>query len=304
MGKNCTIIIITAILFGVIAPASGITVDKIVRNVDNRYKTLDAFSASMWLIATSAYLGDATYKGKIYARHPNNFRLEYYEPMKQTLVFDGSTFWMYTPMTKQVIIYDKLDATQTQIQIGGLGIPTGHEDHPALEVARVVYGGSFTSRLMDEIRVNRGLSYSVRFRSTRYRQGGVVYTTTFTKNETVGEVVDIILGEAVTMQTEIVPDEEFNGAVNYACGTYPMRFETNDHLVGVFSNMWLNGLDKAHYEDHQERLRAVTQAQVTEAANKYLARDNYRLILVGKADEITTQAEKFGPVTVIPLAGE
>ena len=106
MGKNCTIIIITAILFGVIAPASGITVDKIVRNVDNRYKTLDAFSASMWLIATSAYLGDATYKGKIYARHPNNFRLEYYEPMKQTLVFDGSTFWMYTPMTKQVIIYD------------------------------------------------------------------------------------------------------------------------------------------------------------------------------------------------------
>jgi len=157
---------------------------------------------------------------------------------------------------------------------------------------------------MDEIRVNRGLSYGARFRSTRYQPGGLVYASTFTKNESVGEVVDIILGEAATMQTEIVPDDEFTGAVNYACGTYPMRFETNDHLVSVFSNMWLNRLDKSYYEDHQERLRAVTQAQAMEAANKYFARDDYRLILVGKADEITEQAEKFGPVTVIPLSEE
>ncbi len=205
---------------------------------------------------------------------------------------------------KEVIVYDKIDASQTQIQIGGNGIPMGHEDHAALEVARVVYGGSFTSRLMDEIRVNRGLSYGVRFRSNRYKPGGVTLVTTFTKNESVGEVVDIILEEATMMQTETVPDDEFNGAVNYACGTYPMQFETNDHLVGVFSNIWLNGLDKSYYEDQQERLRAVTQAQVMDAANKYFAKDNYRLVLVGKADEITTQAEKYGPVTVIPLSEE
>jgi zinc protease len=131
-----------------------------------------------------------------------------------------------------------------------------------------------------------------------------VYASTFTKNESVAEVVDIILAEATAMQTEVIPDDEFTGAINYACGTYPMRFETSDHLVGVFSNMWLNGLDKSYYEDKQERLREVTQAQAMTAANAYFAKDDYRLILVGKADEITEQAEKFGPVTVIPLSEE
>jgi len=205
---------------------------------------------------------------------------------------------------KEVVIYDKIDATQTQIRLGVNGLSLRNEDNPAFEVARVIYGGSFTSRLMDEIRVNRGLSYGARCRSTEYQPGGLVYASTFTKNESVGEVVDIILDEAAMMRSEAVPDDEFNGAVNYACGIYPMRFETNDHLVGVFSNMWLNGLDKAYYEDRQERLRAVSPDQATAAADKYFPKDDYILILVGKADEIITQAEKFGPVTVISLSEE
>jgi zinc protease len=205
---------------------------------------------------------------------------------------------------KEVLIYDKIDATQTQIRLGVNGLSLNNQDSPAFEVARVIYGGSFTSRLMDEIRVNRGLSYGARCRSVEYQPGGLIYASTFTKNESVGEVVDIILNEAAAMQREAVPDDEFTGAVNYACGIYPMRFETNDHLVGVFSNMWLNGLDKAYYEDYQERLRAVSQDQEMAAAVKYFPRDDYMLILVGKSDEIKTQAEKFGRVTVIPLSVE
>lgn len=204
----------------------------------------------------------------------------------------------------EVIIYDKIDATQTQIRIGGTGIPLGHEDYSALEVARTVYGGSFTSRLMNEIRVNRGLSYGVRFRTYRYLPGGLAYVSTSTKNETVGEVIDIILAEADRMQTEIVPDSELVGTVNYQCGTYPLNFETNDDLAGVFSNLWLSRLDKSYYEDYQERLRAVTSQQAMDVANKYFPKDNYKLVLVGKADEIREQAKKYGPVTVIPLSEE
>ncbi len=106
MRKSISIIIAAVLFAAAIAPAGAITVDKIVRNVDNRYKSLDTFSASMWLITSSAYLGEETYKGKLYAKHPNKFRFEYSEPMKQTLVFDGATFYAYTPNTKQVIIYD------------------------------------------------------------------------------------------------------------------------------------------------------------------------------------------------------
>jgi zinc protease len=211
----------------------------------------------------------------------------------------------FAPVTgHDVILYDKQDATQTQIRIGSSGMALNNPDFPALEVARTVYGGSFSSRLMDEIRTNRGLTYGVSYRTSNYKPGGLVFVTTFTKNATVGEVLDIILAEATRMQTEAVPDSELADGASYLCGTYPLDFETNDALAGTFANMWLNGLDKSYYEDYQERVRAVTPAQAMAAANKYFAKDNYRLILVGKADEVKAQAEKYGPVTVKPFSKE
>jgi len=204
----------------------------------------------------------------------------------------------------EVTVYDKQDATQTQIRIGGNGMPLNAPDFPALEVARTVYGGTFASRLMDEIRVNRGLTYGVRYRSYNFKSGGVAYVTTFTKNATVGEVIDIVLAEAVRMQTEAMPDSELADGASFQCGTYPLSFETNDALAGTFVNMWLTSLDKSYYEDYQERLRAVTVPQAMEAATKYFPKDNYKLVLVGKADEIMEQAKKYGPVTVRPFSEE
>ena len=204
----------------------------------------------------------------------------------------------------EVVIYDKQDATQTQIRIGCNGMPLNAPDYPALEVARTVYGGTFASRLMDEIRINRGLTYGVRYRSYSYKPGGVAYVTTFTKNSTVGEVIDIVFAEAVRMQTEAMPDSEMTDGASYQCGTYPLDFETNDALAGTFTNMWLSGLDKSYYEDYQEKLRAVTVPQAMDAAQKYFPKDNYRLVLVGKADEIMEQAQKYGPVTVRPFSEE
>jgi zinc protease len=202
----------------------------------------------------------------------------------------------------EVIIYDKEDATQTQIRIGGNGIPLNSPDFPALEVARTIYGGSFTSRLMDEIRVNRGLTYTVRLICSEFTPGGLSYVYTFTESDSVGTVVDIILDEAASMMTELVPEEEHQGGINYQCGTYPLDFETNDDLAGIFSDLWLTGVDKSYFEDYQERLRAITPEQSREIARKYFPGDKYKLVLVGKADQIRSQVEKYGPVTVTPLA--
>ncbi len=199
---------------------------------------------------------------------------------------------------KDVLLLDKVDASQTQIRIGIEGLPIGHPDFFALEVARTIYAGTFTSRLMDEIRVNRGLSYGVSCVCSRYRPGGLVYVTTFTKNESVGEVVDIILSEADRMQTEPLTDDELAGTINYKTGLYPLGFETNDDIADVYAAMWLNGTDRSYYEDYQETIRKITKDDVLAAAKKYFPKDRYRLVLVGKADEVQAQAEKFGPVTV------
>ncbi|MCP4567658.1 MAG: insulinase family protein [FCB group bacterium] len=203
-----------------------------------------------------------------------------------------------------ILILDKVDATQTQIRIGNTGLSLKHPDYVPFEAARTILAGSFTSRLVNEIRVNRGLSYGVSCRSPRYIPGGIVYISTFTKNESVGEVLDIILSETKRMTTEAVPDSELVGAQNYRSGLYPLNFETNDDIAEVFSNMWLYDLDKSHYEDFQEKVKDVSGADLMKAAGKYFPLENYRIVLVGKAEEIKDQAAKYGTVTVQPLATE
>lgn len=203
---------------------------------------------------------------------------------------------------RQILMIDKEDASQTQIRVGLPGLQRDNPDYYAFNVAKTIYAGSFTSRLVDEIRVNRGLSYGVRLRANYFKKGGINYVDTFTKNASVGEVLEIIVNEANRMMTEPITADELKGAISYQNGLYPLGFETSDDMVSVFSSMWLNNIDKSFYEDFQSKLKNVTVEQVMQAAQKYFPKDYYRVVLVGKATEVTDQLAPYGTVTVKPLS--
>ncbi len=96
----------TVVFAGIVPSARAIPVETVVENVSRRYGELDDFSAGLWLITTSAYIEQETvYKGRLYSRQPNRFRIEYYYPSDQTVVFDGATMYFYVPATNQVIVY-------------------------------------------------------------------------------------------------------------------------------------------------------------------------------------------------------
>ena len=98
---------LSAVVFvGIVPPARAIEVETIVENASARYDELDDFSAGLWLITTSAFIEQETIlKGYLYSRKPNRFRIEYYYPSDQTVVFDGTTLYFYNPATNQVVIY-------------------------------------------------------------------------------------------------------------------------------------------------------------------------------------------------------
>jgi zinc protease len=201
----------------------------------------------------------------------------------------------------QILLIDKPDATQAQIRVGNLGMARTSSDYVPFELARTIFAGSFMSRLMTEIRVNRGLTYSVRYRANYFEPGGLDYVSTFTQNETVGEVIDIIMKESNRMRTEPVSDSELTGAINYRSGLYPLDFETNGDLVTVFTNMWLYGLDRSAYEDFPERLATMTADDVTAEARKYFPDKQSRMVVIGVAKTIESQLQKFGEVKVVEL---
>lgn len=200
-----------------------------------------------------------------------------------------------------IFLYDKKDANQTQIRFGATGPGMGASDRIPFEAARTIFAGSFTSRLMNEIRVKRGLTYGVSLRPSKYSGDGVLYVSTFTKNASVGEVLDIILNETQRIHTVPLTDEELTGTIKYRNGLYPLGFETNDNISDKFLNLWFYNLDKSYYEDYQENFKKVTSATLMKAAKDNFPLEHYKLILVGNAEEVLPQVEKYGKVQVIPF---
>jgi len=200
-----------------------------------------------------------------------------------------------------VLLLNKEDATQAQIRLGGLCPAKGNSDYVPFEAAKTVFGGSFTSRLTNEIRINRGLSYTARCEASYFSAGGVAYVNTFTRYETVSEAIDVILAESRRMQTELVPDSELAGAIKYQSGLYPLDFETNDDIVSVFVSMWLYDLEASSFEDFQEKLKTVESRQVMDQARKYFPSQNFHLVVVGRADSLEAPLRKYGQVTIKDL---
>ncbi len=200
-----------------------------------------------------------------------------------------------------ILVIDKKEATQTQIRIGGIGFPKDHSDRIPFEAARTIFAGSFMSRLVDEIRVNRGLAYSVDLRSSNFSPGGIAYVATATRNETVGEVIEVIVEESRRMQTDPVSDSELTAAINYRSGLYPLDFETSDNLLSAFIQMWLYDLPSAYFEDFPEALRRTTPDEIMAQAGKYFPTAESPIVLVGPAELIVPQVGAYGRIKVVEI---
>ncbi len=113
---------------------------------------------------------------------------------------------------RRIVLVDKADATQTQIRLGNLGVPRNHPAYFPLLVGNTVLGGGFTSRLVNEVRVNRGLTYSISSSFVSFRTTGMAQISTFTKNESVRQTIDVVLEEARKVREQGITAAELAAA--------------------------------------------------------------------------------------------
>jgi zinc protease len=205
----------------------------------------------------------------------------------------------------RILVVHKAGATQAQIRFAGFGVParTDPDYFPAL-VANGAFGGGFTSRLVDEIRVNRGLSYGARTRFSQLRGGGFFVFSSFTKNESIGELVAVALAEAERARREGFADAEIERARSYLTGLYPLRLETNEQISAAMAEMHLFGLPPDWVSAYRGRLAAVTAAMANETARRWFFAEPFSMVIVGDEASIRRgleQAGVEGDVTVVPI---
>jgi zinc protease len=203
--------------------------------------------------------------------------------------------------TPRILILDRPGAAQTEIRVGTL--TTGYNDPKRVSafVASAVLGnGSFSDRLMQEIRVKRGLTYGVASTVARQKEAGRFYVTTFTKNETTGETLKLILQTEKGLVATPPPAEELADRKTYLTGSYAISNATPDGVLGrlIPATLWGRGIEELNL--FSSRVQATT-AQEVSAILKDLTGKNTTIVLVGDAKAIESQVKDLGMVTVIPV---
>ncbi len=202
----------------------------------------------------------------------------------------------------RAVVVHKPDATQAQVRIVSPGVPRTTPRYAEAVVTNTALGGGFTSLLVDAIRVDRGLSYSVSTRLHMNRRAGLSIFSSFTKNETLRELVDVALEKMRAYAATGPSEESLDKARRYLAGLFPLGLESHEALGEQVADVLLDGLGLAHLQRYRSRILAVTADQARSiAAELSPARDGAQLIVVGEADVARRALSSLCPVDVRQL---
>jgi zinc protease len=204
--------------------------------------------------------------------------------------------------TGRILLVDKPDQTQTQVRLGGPGFRMGHGDYFPSVAMNIVLGGGFTSRLVNEVRVERGLTYGISSYFDMLNVGGTFAISTFTQTERTREMLDVTLAEVAKVRESGISAVELKKAQRYLAGIYPLRTETNESVASILGDIRVHGLGDDWVQKFRERLLAVKPRQTQEVSARYLFAKAPLIVLLGKASAVKKQLKGLGPVTVVPAS--
>ncbi|MBL6709446.1 MAG: insulinase family protein [Planctomycetes bacterium] len=210
---------------------------------------------------------------------------------------------------------------QGKVVLGKRGIVRDDPDAiPLLLLNEILGAGGFTSRLMQKVRSNEGLAYSVRsILSQRINYPGAFQATFESKNPTVALATKIVLGEIALIRQQPVTDEEIEVAKQGLIETFPRQFESKPTTLQVFVNDEWTNRPKDYWQTFREKVRSVTKDDLLRVAKKHLDPSQMAILVVGDWEAIAsgdlegraTMKEFFGgevkhlplrdPLTLEPL---
>ena len=208
------------------------------------------------------------------------------------------------PRGRRVYLVHVPGAIQTQILAGCHAITRKHPDWVKLGLTNSLYGGAFNSRLVMNIREDKGYTYSPRSGVNALRQHGYFSVSAAVRNEVVAAALTEIFYEMDKLRSLPVPEAEFADAQNYLSGVFSIGLATQDGLLSQLSVVALNELPDDYLETYRQRVRALTPQDVLAAARKYLDSANMQIVAVGDRAQIESQAALFGELEVYDAQGK
>jgi zinc protease len=206
-----------------------------------------------------------------------------------------------SPTGGDLSLLDRPGAVQSNLRLGGPALPRTDEGYAALELANVVFGGYFASRLVQNIREDKGYTYSPRSGLSHGATASAVVLDIDVATEVTAPALVEIAHELGRIATLPVTTDELSSAANYTSGLLALSTATQAGLAATLETLLAVGLDVSWLRDHPARLAAVTVDEVREQAHRFLAPARLATVVVGDAAVVGDELAALAPV--IPADG-
>lgn len=203
---------------------------------------------------------------------------------------------------RTVYLVNKASAAQSQIRIGLVGVARNTPDFFTLDVVNTILGGSFTSRLNQNLREVHGYAYGASSGFSMRAAPGPFQAAAGVQTDKTAEALKEFFKELDAIRGPM-PAEDLNRGKNYEALGYPRSFETLSGMAGELVQMAVYGLPDTFFNDYVPRIQAVTTAQAQAAAQKYIQPDKFAIVVVGDLSKIekSIRDANFATVKVLTV---
>jgi predicted Zn-dependent peptidase len=206
------------------------------------------------------------------------------------------------PERRRIYLVDKPGAAQSQIRIGWVGVPRSTPDFFPLLVLNTALGGSFTSRLNQNLREEHGYAYGASSGFDMRLSAGPFVAAAGVQTDKTADALREFFKELDGIRRPIGPDE-LARAKNYIALGFPSEFETASDLARRLEELIVYGLPEDYFQKYVANVQAVTADVVQTAAARYIAPDRFAVVVAGDraAIEPGIRALNLGPVRMMSI---
>ena len=176
-------------------------------------------------------------------------------------------------------------APQSTVAFVQPGLPQTHPDFfPAFVLSQIIGGSGFDSRLMQEVRVERGLTYGIYSYLANFAHADIVAGQFSSSNALVAEAIEVVRQEWADITRHGVTADELEAAQRYMTGAYPLRFAGNSNLAGILAGMQMRDMPIDYINTRNDRVEAVTLGEINRVAADLLSPEGLQFVVVGQPD--------------------
>jgi zinc protease len=205
---------------------------------------------------------------------------------------------------RKIVFVQRPNSVQSSISVGNFTIRRADPRWPVLNVANQIYGGAFDSRLVRNIREEKGYTYSPQSAFQAMGQAGLYRAVADVRNEVTGATIKEIYSEIDKFRAEGPGTRELDNAKVYARGLFLIQNATQTGLSNTLNTMYSFGLPNDYLETFQKTVSTLSPEAVKTAAQMLLGSEDSVIVIVGDYAKVKDQLSAFKGISFVDITGK